>query len=207
MRNQLMGLGLSVLLGLAGGCSTLPKTPQRVDFQIQTQVLEATPPGVTVEVWMSAVPGSIYGVYTDKRIVDLHMHGPGPFAVSLATLESGLARQAVVAQNDSLSVEPSGTRIARLSTVGQLPNYSTRKFVAGLHDPTSGKELVLFYVDRPCVIRGTYAEPSGNSKPYELHVVHRGLNWLEQPADDPSTDALKLVEPRPELVYRLRERH
>ena len=51
-----MGLGLSVLMGLAGGCSTLPKPLQRVDFQIQTQVLEAVPPDVTVEVWMSAVP-------------------------------------------------------------------------------------------------------------------------------------------------------
>jgi hypothetical protein len=202
-----MGLGLSVLLGLAGGCSTLPKTLQKVDFQIQTQVLEAVSPEVTVEVWMSAVPGSLYGVYTDKRIVELLVEGSRPFPVSLHELESGLARQAAVAQTGSLSIEPSGTRIARLSTVGQLPHESTRKFVAGLRDPNSGKALVLFYVDRPCVIRGIYAEHSDNPKPYELHVVHKGLNWLEQPADDSSADTLRLVEPRPDLVYRLRESH
>jgi hypothetical protein len=202
-----MGLGLSVLMGLAGGCSTLPNSPQRVDFQIQTQVLEAVPPDVTVEVWMSAVPGALYGVYTDKRIVDLQVEGPRPFPVSLARLESGLARQAVVARTDSLSVEPSGTRIARLSTVGQLPHYSARKFVAALRDPSSGKALVLFYVDRPCVIRGVYAERSGNPKPYELHVMHKGLNWLEQPEDDSDAEALRLVEPRPDLVYKLRESH
>jgi len=193
--------------GAGGGCSTFPKSLQRVDFRIQTQVLEAVPPDVTVEVWMSAVPGAIYGVYTDKRIVDLQMQGPGPFAVSLARLESGLARQAAVARTGSLSVEPSGTRIARLSTVGQLPHYSTRKFVAGLRDPSSGKELVLFYAERPCVIRGIYAEHSGNPKPYELHVLRKGLNWLEQPDDDSDAETLRLVEPRPDLVYRLRESH
>jgi hypothetical protein len=207
VRKQLVGLGLSVLLGLAGGCSTLPKTPQSVDFHIQTQVLEAVPPDVTVEVWMSAVPGSIYGVYTDKRIVDLLVEGPRPFPVSLARLESGLARQAVVARTDSLRVAPAGTRIARLSTVGQLPHYSTRKFVAGLHEPSSGRELVLFYVDRPCVIRGIYAEHSGNPRPYELHVTHQGLNWLEQPEDGSAVEALRLVEPRSDLIYRLRESH
>jgi hypothetical protein len=198
---------LSVLMGLAGGCGTLPRTVPSVDLRIQTQVLEAVSPEVTVEVWMSAVPGAIYGVYTDKRIVDLQVEGSRPFPVSLARLESGLARQAAVARTDSLSVEPSGTRIARLSTVGQLPNYSTRKFVAGLHDPSSGKELVLFYADRPCVIRGVYAEHSGHPKPYELHVLHTGLNWLEQPDDDSDAETLRLVEPRPDLVYRLRESH
>jgi hypothetical protein len=198
---------MSILVCLAGGCSTLPKTPQEVEFQIQTQVLEATPPDLTVEVWMSAVPGSLYGVYTDKRIVDLLVQEPRPFPVSLARLESGLARQAAVARTDSLSVEPAGTRIARLSTVGQLPHYSTRKFVAGLHDPSSGGELVLFYVDRPCVIRGIYAEHSGNPQPYELHVTHKGLNWLEQPDDGSAAEALRLVKPGSDLIYRLRESH
>jgi hypothetical protein len=77
--------------------------------------------------------------------------------------------------------------------------------VAALRDPSSGKALVLFYVDRPCVIRGIYAEHSGNPKPYELHVMHKGLNWLEQPEDDSDAEAPRLVEPGPDLVYKLRE--
>jgi hypothetical protein len=194
-------------MGLAGGCSTAPQALQRVDFHIQTQVIEAVPPDAAFEVWMSAVRGAIYGAYTDKPIVDLRVEASRPFPVSLARLESGLARLAVVARGGSLSVEPSDTRIARLSTIGGLPQYSTRQFVAGLHDPSSGAALVLFYVDRPCVIRGVYKGGSDNPKPYELHVMHKGLNWLEQPADDSSADGLRLVEPRPELIYRLRESH
>lgn len=207
MLNRLMGLGLSSLLGLTGGCSTLPKPPQSVDLRLQTQVTEAVASDWTFEVWMSAVRGGIFGTYTEKPIVDLHLAPNAAAAVSLAKLESGLARVAVAAQPDSLSVEPSNTRIARLSTVAGLPRASSRRFVSGLRDPSSGAVVILFYVDRPCVIRGVEKVLADTRKPFELHVMHKGLNWIETPEDDAEAGTLRLVEPRPDLVYRIREKH
>ena len=127
MRNQLIGLGLFVVMGLAGGCSTAPKPRQSVDLRLQTQVTEAVSSDWTFEVWMSAVPGGIFGNYTDKRIVDLRLAANGAAAVSLAKFESGLARVAVAARSDSLSVEPPNTRIARLSTVAGCYRYAAAR--------------------------------------------------------------------------------
>ena len=207
MRNQLIGLGLFVVMGLAGGCSTAPKPRQSVDLRLQTQVTEAVSSDWAFEVWMSAVPGGIFGNYTDKRIVDLRLAANGAAAVSLAKFESGLARVAVAARSDSLSVEPSNTRIARLSTVAGLPRDSSRRFVSGLRDPSTGAVVILFYVDRPCVIRGVDEVLAGTRKPFELHVMHKGLNWIETPEDDADAGTLRLVEPRPDLVYKIREKH
>jgi hypothetical protein len=207
VRNQLIGLGLFVVMGLAGGCTTAPKPLQSVDLRLQTQVTEAVSSGLTFEVWMSAVPGGIFGTYTDKPIVNLRVAGNGTATVSLAKLGSGLARVAVTALPDSLSLEPSNTRIARLSTIAGLPEDSARRFVSGLRDPSSGAVVILFYVDRPCVIRGVDKAPGANPKPFELHVMHKGLNWIETPEDFSDAGTLRLVEPRPDLVYKIREKH
>jgi hypothetical protein len=207
VRNRLIGLGLFVWMGLAGGCSAPPRTLQSVELRLQARVTEAVSPDFTFEVWMSAVPGGLFGTYTDKPIVDLRVAPNGAAPVSLAKLESGLARVAVKALPDSLSIEPSDTRIARLSTVAGLPPDSARRFVSSLRDPSSGAVVILFYVDRPCVIRGVNEAPARKPKPFELHVVHKGLNWIETSADDSDAGTLRLVEPRADLVYEIREKH
>jgi hypothetical protein len=205
-RNLLIGL---LMIGIGGGCSTDRSTARVVNcrVQIDSSLPESAETGVRI--WMAAVPGEIFGRYSNETVVDLLVDRPGLFALPLAAVQSGLARQAVVARTAVLHVEPADTRIARLATLGGLTGLAqSNVFLSGFRDPKSGDVVVLFYVDRACVINGTFT----GGRPYTLRVAHPGLNWIafsdNKPGPDDKAgydDTPRLTEPRYDLIYSMKQ--
>jgi hypothetical protein len=203
-RNLLVVL---LLLGI-GGCSTDRPTARAVHcrIQIDSSLPESAEAGVRI--WMGAVPGDLFGRYSNESVLDLVVDKPESFTLSLPVVESGLARQALVARSGALQVEPADTRIARLATLGGLSGVAeSRFFLSGFRDPKTHEVVVLFYANRPCVIRGTFS--AGHQ--YTLHIAHKGLSWIKMPDDKASDDSSgrdgepELTEPRSDLIYSMKE--
>jgi hypothetical protein len=179
---------VGIVACVLSSCSVPPTKPDARPFTVKLKLEESHPqaqgndPGM-VHVWMSPVPGNIFGSPTAQRLIDMRVAQGAEFAISAADLESKLAAAATTSTVSPFQFEPSDTKVAR---VGTFVATKDKGYTVGFEDPTLEHLFVLVYVDRPCLVKGP-----GN----DLMFERRGLHWLR--ADLPLTgpkQSLKLVD-------------
>ncbi len=208
MRSILTALGSSVLiLGTAHGYSAeeehLPIVRAQVEIQSSASGTIRHAPVKPVGVAWGIVDGGLTGRTRNmfySTVVDGHTSS---FIVDLKVAEEVIGASATLATEDSLAIQPSDTRIARVATVGYLPGHPNVIFGGEVHAAKSDRILMGFYVDRPCHLSGRMSvdgTPSGPRKRYELDVPEAGLTWVEaEVAGD--RIVMKLVPLPQDIVY------
>lgn len=120
------------------------------------------------------VPGSITGPPSGPPLQTVAVQPGGAFELRLpAAMES----RASPFDSASLAIEPAGTRVARLGTFHEYPEYGVFRGGGGFIDTSSGNSLLLVYFSNPARLSGAVRDPTGAYE-YDVTVERAGWSWL-----------------------------
>lgn len=133
----------------------------------------AMPPGGLVLVFPT-VPGAIMGA---PRGAPLRTIPVEPGATFELRLPGTMSRHAARFDSDSLAIEPADTRVARLGTFHEFPEYGVFRGGGGFIDTRSGSPMLLAYFSNPARLSGRVRDPTGTYR-YDVNVEQAGWSWL-----------------------------
>lgn len=133
----------------------------------------AMPPDGLVLVFPT-VPGAIMGA---PRGAPLRTIPVEPGATFELRLPGTMSTHAARFDSDSLAIEPADTRVARLGTFHEYPEYGVFRGGGGFIDTRSGDPVVLVYFSNPARLTGSVHDPTGTFR-YDVKVDRSGWSWL-----------------------------
>lgn len=158
----------SALFELSYGFYTLDPTSLRM------VPLESAAPASDLVLVFPAVPGAIMGAPRGAPLQTVPVDSGAGFELRLpATLDARASRFT----SDSLSIDPAGTRVARLGTFHEYPEYGVFRGGGGFIDTRSGDPLLLVHFSNPAKLSGVVQDRTGTYE-YDVTVARAGWSWL-----------------------------
>ena len=183
-------LSCCLLMAACGQSDPPPApTPNRADWVIESRIVFGRGNPLPLESFRLSVPfrtGSIYGNPTSGSYPEAVVLPDYRFEIDLNQGHNLLLSSLVETHfvSNDLRVEPSDTRIARISPALTDPDEDSSLGITNWVDPETDHTLMLLYFDRP-------ARVTGNR--YDIEVTEPGYVWVETPP----SPALGHVVPKP----------
>lgn len=122
----------------------------------------------------STVPGAISGTPSGGPLRSIPVQPGSTFELALpARLPERAARFA----SRSLDIEPGDTRVARLATYHEYPEYGMFRGGGGFIEKRSGAPVLLVYFSNPASVTGVIDDPGG-AYHYDVTAERAGWSWL-----------------------------
>lgn len=122
----------------------------------------------------STVPGAINGTPSGGPLREIPVQPGSTFELPLP---ARLPERATRFASRSLEIEPADTRVARLGTFHEYPEYGMFRGGGGFIERQSGAPLLLVYFSKPASLSGVIDDPGGVYQ-YEVTVERAGWCWL-----------------------------
>jgi len=188
-RRPLFALAAAALALGAAACAPPGPTPARDDtvawslsygfYTLKPGSFRLRPatgpgPGTGLSLVFSTVPGSITGPPSGGPLSIVPVEGEETFEL---VLPARMGRRAERFDSPSLTIEPADTRVARLGTFHEYPQYGRFRGGGGFLHAPSGATMLLVYFSGPATLQGSIEEPTGTYH-YDVTVDRAGWAWL-----------------------------
>jgi hypothetical protein len=190
---------LIVAIASVAGCSApARKTDTGAFLSVSVVYNEETFSGDTVYFVADPVVGNVFGRPSGQEFFKSTVRTGDQLALSLPMIESRLAAAATRYDGAEPAFDPPATRVARLGTLGEVSGSASIAYAAGFRDKTTGRTLVLFYVDRPCSIRG-----STHGVDFNVTIGKAGLHWIESSSKPSGGSTEFLADGQSAVIYEV----
>lgn len=122
----------------------------------------------------STVPGAINGTPSGGPLRSIPAAPGSTFELSLP---ARLPERATRFASRALEIDPGDTRVARLGTFHEYPEYGMFRGGGGFIERQSGAPLLLVYFSKPASLSGVIDDPGGTYQ-YQVTVERAGWCWL-----------------------------
>jgi len=153
---------------LSYGFYTLSPPPFRI------RAVTGPGPASDLVLVFSTVPGAINGTPTGGALRSIRVQPGSTFELRLPVR---LPERAVRFDSRSLQIEPGETRVARLGTFHEYPEYGMFRGGGGFIETRSGAPVLLVYFSNPATLSGVVEDASG-AWDYDVTVERAGWCWL-----------------------------
>lgn len=178
--------GLVLVLALSS-CATLDRSgPDEVVYELayafytldprsfRMRPLDAPAPDSRLVLVFPTIPGVITGPPSGGPLRTVPVPADATFRLRLpARLEARAERLAA----DSLDIDPRDTRVARLGTFHEYPEYGVFRGGGGFINARTGEPLMLVYFSSAARLQGSVDRASG-AHDYDVTVERAGWSWL-----------------------------
>jgi hypothetical protein len=126
------------------------------------------------------IPGEVFGSPLENPLWLTEIDNSGkvtwPTPVQMRELQLLITRFSKVANNTGLTVIPSDTRFARVSTFGYFKGINENTGAGFFSD--NGNFIMLMYFDRPCTLSGS-VYLNNKKVSHDINIKSAGFHWIE----------------------------
>jgi hypothetical protein len=182
-----------------------PATQDRMDaFSLSTthctsdfKVFSNYRPKDPITLVFPALPGVIYGSPNDDIVQHITVLPEQPFVLELP---HNMGNRAKALLHNSLTIEPSNTKIIRLGTFHLYPEEQKKLGGGGFKNIVTGDAFVLVYFSKPSSLTGTISDQYGHSI-FNIKNAKKGWNWIKSTQNKDESYTLTVYEGSSKNIY------